>query len=182
MRCFISYLHFLIIIKFAYCFIYTFYLLQKMVYFHCADLCQFAWLLANFLPQNLFVSFLPSMPVNLPLLVFHASRPGLVTPSLPASLPHTHSPMKCSLTLKVLDQIITAVWLFWRLIQLHCNREEDSNEPLHHKTNKITQRRLRSAWAFAVGMKKHWALKYLLSTQWRLWSDWAVAQADLSLC
>ena len=29
-------------------------------------------------------------------------------------------------------------------------------------------------------MKKHWALNYLLSTNWRLWSDWVDAQADLS--
>ena len=34
---------------------------------------------------------------------------------------------------------------------------------------------------FAVRMKKLWALNYLLSAQWRLWSDWADAQADLSL-
>ena len=29
--------------------------------------------------------------------------------------------------------------------------------------------------------KKHWALNYLLSTQWRFWSDWGNAQADLRL-
>ena len=34
---------------------------------------------------------------------------------------------------------------------------------------------------FAVRMKKPWFLSYLLSTQRRLWSDWADAQADLSL-
>ena len=34
---------------------------------------------------------------------------------------------------------------------------------------------------FAVHMKKHWVLSYPLSAQWRLWSDWADAQADLSL-
>ena len=34
---------------------------------------------------------------------------------------------------------------------------------------------------FAVRMKKHWTLNYLLSAQWRLWSDWVDAQADLSL-
>ena len=34
---------------------------------------------------------------------------------------------------------------------------------------------------FAVCMKKAWALSYPLSTQWRLWSDWADAQADLRL-
>ena len=36
--------------------------------------------------------------------------------------------------------------------------------------------------AFAVCMKKPWVLSYPLSAQSRLWSDWAVAQADLSLC
>ena len=35
---------------------------------------------------------------------------------------------------------------------------------------------------FAVRMKKAQILSYPLSTQQRLWSDWADAQADLSLC
>ena len=39
------------------------------------------------------------------------------------------------------------------------------------------QRRLRSA----VHMKKAWVLSYPLSAQRRFWSDWADAQADLSL-
>ena len=47
------------------------------------------------------------------------------------------------------------------------------------------QRRLISAWAsarvFVVRMKKAWVLRYLLSGQRILWSDWADAQADLSL-
>ena len=49
------------------------------------------------------------------------------------------------------------------------------------------QRRLRSAWApslvrvFAVRLKKAWVLSCPLSAQQRLWSDWADAQADLSL-
>ena len=30
-------------------------------------------------------------------------------------------------------------------------------------------------------MKKAWVLSYQLSAQWKLWSDWADAQADLSL-
>ena len=34
---------------------------------------------------------------------------------------------------------------------------------------------------FAVRMKKAWFLSYPLSTQQRLWSDWADAQADLNL-
>ena len=35
---------------------------------------------------------------------------------------------------------------------------------------------------FAVHMKKPWVLSHPLSAQQRLWSDWADAQADLSLC
>ena len=35
---------------------------------------------------------------------------------------------------------------------------------------------------FAVHMKKARVLSYPLSAQWRLWSDWADAQVDLSLC
>ena len=35
---------------------------------------------------------------------------------------------------------------------------------------------------FAVCMKEAWVLSYPLSGQWRLWSDWADAQADLSFC
>ena len=34
---------------------------------------------------------------------------------------------------------------------------------------------------FAVRMKNDWVLSYPLSAQRRLWSDWADAQADLSL-
>ena len=35
---------------------------------------------------------------------------------------------------------------------------------------------------FADRIKKHWVFSYPLSTQWRLRSDLADAQADLSLC
>ena len=35
---------------------------------------------------------------------------------------------------------------------------------------------------FAVRIKKPWILSYPLSAHRRLWSDWAYAQADLSLC
>ena len=42
---------------------------------------------------------------------------------------------------------------------------------------------IRPVWSvFTVRIKKHWVLNYPLSTLWRLWSDWANAQADLSLC
>ena len=67
------------------------------------------------------------------------------------------------------------------------------NEPRHDKTNKMAVRPaktqislgIRPAWSlirvFAVRMKKAWVLCYPLSAQRRLWSDWADAQADLSL-
>ena len=62
----------------------------------------------------------------------------------------------------------------------------------HDKTNKVSVRPaktqislgIRPVWSdrvFAVRMKKPWAISYPLSAQRRLWSDWADAQADLSL-
>ena len=59
----------------------------------------------------------------------------------------------------------------------------------HDKTNKMSVRPaktrislgIRPVWSFfPVHMKKPWVLSYPLSTQRRLWSDWADAQADLS--
>ena len=64
-------------------------------------------------------------------------------------------------------------------------------EPPHDKTNKMAcvpsedlgqPGHLPSLIkVFDVHMKKPWVLSYPLSAQWRLWSDWADAQADLSL-
>ena len=50
---------------------------------------------------------------------------------------------------------------------------EDSDQP-GHPPGLIS--------VFTVRMKKPWGLSYPLSAQRRLWSDWADAQADLSLC
>ena len=61
------------------------------------------------------------------------------------------------------------------------------NEPRHDKTNKMSVRPVKTQISrpvrsvFAVRMKKAWVLSYPLSAQRRLWSDWADAQADLSL-
>ena len=49
---------------------------------------------------------------------------------------------------------------------------EDSDQPGHPPS---------LIRVFAVRMKKTWVLSYPLSAQQRLWSDWADAQADLSL-
>ena len=53
-----------------------------------------------------------------------------------------------------------------------CAPSEDSDQPGHPPS---------LIRVFAVRMKKTWVLSYPLSAQRRLWSDWADAQADLSL-
>ena len=57
--------------------------------------------------------------------------------------------------------------------KMACVPSEDSDQPGHPPS---------LIRVFAVCMKKAWVLSYPLSTQWRLWSDWVDAQADLSLC
>ena len=54
-----------------------------------------------------------------------------------------------------------------------CAPSEDSDQPGHSPS---------LIKVFAVHMKKAWVLSYPLSAQRRIWSDWADAQADLSLC
>ena len=66
------------------------------------------------------------------------------------------------------------------------------NEPPHHKTNKWPVHPAKTQnqpghphsliRVFADRMKKGWVLGYPSSAQQRLWSFWADAQADLSLC
>ena len=60
----------------------------------------------------------------------------------------------------------------WQNQQNECAPSKDSDQPGHlHSLIRV----------FAVRMKKPWVLSYPLSTQQRLWSDWADAQADWSL-
>ena len=54
-----------------------------------------------------------------------------------------------------------------------CAPSKDSDQPVHLPS---------LIRVFAVRMKEAWVLSYLLSAQRRFWSDWADAQADLSLC
>ena len=65
-----------------------------------------------------------------------------------------------------------------------------TNEPPHDKTNNVAVRPAKTQISlgirpvirvFAVRMKKAWVLSYPLSARRRLWSDWADAQANLSL-
>ena len=60
----------------------------------------------------------------------------------------------------------------WQNQQNGCAPSEDSDQPGHLPS---------LIWVFAVHMTKAWVLSYPLSIQPRLWSDWANAQADLSL-
>ena len=60
----------------------------------------------------------------------------------------------------------------WQNQQCGCTPSEDSDQSGHPPS------RIR---VFAVRMKKPWVLSYPLNAQRRLWSDWANAQADLSL-
>ena len=75
-------------------------------------------------------------------------------------------------------------WWFWvsswptfepphdKTNRMACAPREDSDQPGHPPS--LTR-------VFAVRMKKAWVLSYPLNAQRRLWSDWADAQADLSL-
>ena len=76
-------------------------------------------------------------------------------------------------------------------IFVSCNRGETQIKQLSCLITKPTKWHVRPAktqislgirpvWSIAVRMKKAWVLSYPLSTQRRLWSDWADAQADLS--
>ena len=56
--------------------------------------------------------------------------------------------------------------------RMACAPSKDSDQPGHLPS---------LIRVFAVRMKKAWVLSYPLSTQRRLWSAWASAQADLSL-
>ena len=60
----------------------------------------------------------------------------------------------------------------WQNQQSGCAPSEDADQPGHPPS---------LIGVFAVRMKKAWLLSYTLRTQRRLWSDWADAQADLSL-
>ena len=60
----------------------------------------------------------------------------------------------------------------WQNQQSECAPSKDSDQPGHPPS---------LIRVFAVHMKKLWVLSYPLNAQWRLWSDWTDAQADLGL-
>ena len=69
--------------------------------------------------------------------------------------------------------LLLVIWAAtWQNQQSDCTPSEDSDQ-VGHPPSLIR--------VFTVRMKKAWVHSYPLSAQWRLWSDWADAQVDLSL-
>ena len=74
-----------------------------------------------------------------------------------------------------LSDMVAGKWIWaatWQNQQNECVTSKDSDQPGHSPS---------LIRVFTVRMKKAWFLGYPLSAQQRLWSDWANAQADLSL-
>ena len=63
-------------------------------------------------------------------------------------------------------------WFQYETNKMICAPSEDSDQPGHPPS---------LIRVCAVRLKQNWLLSYPLSAQRRLWSDWADAQADLSL-
>ena len=69
-----------------------------------------------------------------------------------------------------------------------CSQEDPSFTMGRDKTNRMSVRPAKTQISLAQAdqsslsaWKKHWVLSFPLSAQRKLWSDWADAQADLSL-
>ena len=78
-----------------------------------------------------------------------------------------------SLVMPCIDYHCDETWAAsWQNQQSGCAPSKNSDQPGHPPS---------LIRVFAVRMKKAWVLSYPLSAQRRLWSDWADAQADLSL-
>ena len=101
----------------------------------------------------------------------------------PAPTPHPHTdPRKCIISImhqhnnSILQSTSTKETYELprdKTNEMICAPSEDSDQPGHPPS---------LIRIFAVRRKKGWILSYPLSAQRRLRSDWADAQADLSLC
>ena len=73
---------------------------------------------------------------------------------------------------------------FWSRVYLHiwaATRQSQQNDCAPNEDSDQAGHSPSLIRAFDVRMKKPWVLSYLMSTQQRLWSDWADAQTDLNL-
>ena len=95
--------------------------------------------------------------------------------SLTQLFPNTFNEKLCEQLLVCLNLDIENQW---NKFPVH---ERNIIEPRHDKTNKMSVRPAKTRISLGIGMKKAWVLRYPLSAQRRLWSDWADAQADLNL-
>ena len=105
-----------------------------------------------------------------PYLLFEASTTFLYAPRHDKTSKVTVRPAKTQISLGIHYFPICAAT--WQNQQSDCAPSEDSDQPGHPPS---------LIRVFAVRMKKAWVLSYPLSAQRRLRSDWADAQADLSL-
>ena len=91
---------------------------------------------------------------------------------------NTNPQCKMSVKIFIINNIeghlkVMLIWAAkWQNQQNECVPSEDSDQPGHPPS---------LIRVFTVRMKKPWVLSYPLRAQQRLWSDWADAQADLSL-
>ena len=82
-------------------------------------------------------------------------------------------------------------YMYSTLNSLEWETKHSTYEPRHDKTSKVTVRPAKTqisqgfhpVWSESSlsAWRKLWVFSYPLSAQWRLWWDWADAQADLSL-
>ena len=136
--------------------------------------------------QNLFMTYAYYKAADQPAILWSLVS-AFVIPSLESIIPLDGIPQ---------DQVSFRTWAdrFESYLVTHLQRFSHDMAHLfelpHDKTNKMsvppakTQISLgiHPVWSvLVVCMKKPWVLSYPLSAQRRLWSDWADAQADLSL-
>ena len=89
------------------------------------------------------------------------------------NLPYICLSLHIKMTREVTETWNSTLWATtWQNQQSDCAPSKDSDQPGHPPS---------LIRVFAVRMKKAWVFSYPLSAQRRLWSDWADAQAELSL-
>ena len=102
----------------------------------------------------------PSIIIKYPLYLFFCSRLQVIAQADRQSFdPFLHD-MACIANKRKMSRLVTKP-------TMACAPSKGSYRPGHPPS--------------LIRMKKAWVLSYPLSAQWRLWLDWAVAQADLSL-
>ena len=75
--------------------------------------------------------------------------------------------------LSIFKVALELTWLFWLVCSHLSNCSWKPTKSSVHPAKTQISLGICPVWSvFFVWVKKHWALNYLLGTQWRLWSDW----------